>query len=212
VNIKIYVEGGGHGPHSKALQTACRRGFHEFFKKAGMQGMMPRISACGTRRLAYEDFCNALDLAKADDFIVLLVDSEDPVATEDDPWEHLIHRQSDQWDKPPTAAAENAHLMVQCMESWFIADKETLRSFYGQGFRESALPSRPNIEEIPKDTLYDGLKNATKDTITKGQYSKGKHSFDILALINPDLVRQASQHADRLLRVLMDKAVTQTSN
>lgn len=203
MKIKIYVEGGGDG---RALKAKCREGFSKFFSKAGMQGMMPRVSACGTRRLAYEDFCTALDLAKAGDFIMLLVDSEDPLTT-DDPWEHLKHRKADQWDRPPTADAENAHLMVQCMESWFIADKETLRSFYGQRFRDNALPSRLNIEEIQKDTLYDGLKNATKET-TKGPYSKGRHSFDILALISPDLVRQASKHADRLLGVLMNKAST----
>ena len=97
--------------------------------------------------------------------------------------------------------------MVQCMETWFIADKDTLVSFYGQHFRESALPVRNEIEEIPKQDLLDGLKNATGQT-QKGKYWKGGHSFDILAKINPQKVTEGSPHAKRLidtLRALLDR-------
>ena len=78
MNVKAYVEGGGD---TNALKTKCRQGFSEFFRKAGLAGRMPRIVASGSRRNAYEDFCTALKKAAADQFIVLLVDSEDAVAT-----------------------------------------------------------------------------------------------------------------------------------
>jgi hypothetical protein len=91
--------------------------------------------------------------------------------------------------------------MAQAMEAWFYADKESVKSQYDQHFRESALSSRPNVEEIPKDDLFDGLRRATKDC-QKGEYSKGQHSFQILARIDPSRVRAASPHADRLLRTL----------
>lgn len=47
--MKIYVEGGGD---SKELKTRCRRGFSNFFEKAGLKGRMPRVVACGSLVLA----------------------------------------------------------------------------------------------------------------------------------------------------------------
>ena len=94
------------------------------------------------------------------------------------------------------------HMMVQAMEAWFHADRDALRDYYGQGFRMAWLSPRPDIEAIPKVDLFGGLKRATKDCQLKGEYSKGGHSFQILALIDPAKVRAASPFADRLLRVL----------
>jgi hypothetical protein len=91
--------------------------------------------------------------------------------------------------------------MVQTMEAWFHADKECLKKYYGQYFTESALSARANLEDIPKSDLFDGLKRATRNC-SKGEYSKGQHSFDILALIDPSKVRSASPHAERLLKAL----------
>ncbi|WP_156013419.1 hypothetical protein [Thioalkalivibrio sp. HK1] len=46
MKIKIYVEGGGD---IKVLKTKCRKGFRNFFRKAGLDGRMPRVVACGGR-------------------------------------------------------------------------------------------------------------------------------------------------------------------
>lgn len=92
--------------------------------------------------------------------------------------------------------------MVQAMEAWFHADKEALAEYYRQGFRAAALGQRRDIENIPKADLYAGLENATKDC-QKGAYSKGGHSFEILALIDPAKVTASSPgHAGRLLDAL----------
>lgn len=91
--------------------------------------------------------------------------------------------------------------MVQAMEAWFHADKETLARYYGQGFRRSDLSQRPDIENIPKTDLFAGMQGATRDC-QKDEYSKGRDSFEILALINPARVSQASAHAARLMSVL----------
>jgi hypothetical protein len=46
--------------------------------------------------------------------------------------------------------------MVQAMEAWFLADREALAEFYGNGFSAQNLPGSPtNIEAIPKDDLND---------------------------------------------------------
>jgi hypothetical protein len=91
--------------------------------------------------------------------------------------------------------------MTQAMEAWFYADKESLKEYYGQHFKDAALSPRTNVEEIPKADLFDGLKRATKNC-QKGEYSNGQHSFDILARIDPSKVVAASPHADRLLKAL----------
>jgi hypothetical protein len=58
-----------------------------------------------------------------------------------------------------------------------------------------------DVENIPKADLLADLQRATKDC-ERGKYSKGRHSFEILARIDPARVRAAAMHADRLLSVL----------
>jgi len=200
VNVRIYVEGGGE--HNKARDTECRRGFREFFRKAGLEGRMPKVVACGGRGGAYDSFRTSHENAGNDDFPILLVDSEAPVAGVD-PWEHVRLRTGDEWQRPAGASPDQLHLMVQAMEAWFHADKEKVHEYYGQGFRLAALSPRPDIDNIPKADLFAGMKSATKACPTKGEYSKGGHSFEILALIDPAKVRASSPvHAGRLLNAL----------
>ena len=87
------------------------------------------------------------------------------------------------------------------MESWFLADVDALESFYGQRFQRGALPQNPNVEQVSKQRVWDGLTRATRST-GKGSYKKGAHSFQILANLNPAKVRGASPHADRFIRAL----------
>ena len=199
----IYVEGGGDTGHKR---TDCRRAFNRFFDKAGLKGRMPRIFASGGREQAYRDFCNDFEKASGNKFIVLLVDSETPVDKDFDAWSHLKARPEDNWDKPPGADTDNAHLMVQCMEAWFLADKEALSEFFGQGFNQNALPAHVEIEDIPKGDIGRGLEMATRQSVRKGTYHKGRHSFDILAKLDPAKVVKASPRAERLVRTLLDRA------
>lgn len=208
--VKLYVEGGGD---SKSLQIECRRGFREFLEKAGLKGKMPGITACGGRRQAYDAYCTAL---KSGEPAALLVDSEAPVAPEHQqpkdqpaqwqPWQHLKARAGDGWDKPANALDTDCHLMVQVMESWFLADRETLKTFFGQGFRENALPAtnRP-IEGVAKEDVYSALKQATRDCKTQAEYGKGEHSFKLLARIDPAKVIAASPWAQRFVDELKKK-------
>ena len=143
--MKLYVEGGGD---AASLKSACREGFANFLEKAGFKGKMPRIIACGSRRNAYESFCTAL---KNGDKALLLVDSEEPISADLQrgdssladirkqwaPWQHLAKRKGDEWEKPHDASDAQCHLMVQCMEAWLLADRETLKSFFAQGKHQS---------------------------------------------------------------------------
>ena len=195
MKVKIYVEGGGD---RRAVQKPCREGFSRFFERAGLAGRMPGMVACGSRENAYDRFCTAVKNPQANVFPLLLVDSEAPVSEK--PWNHLKNR--DKWDRPSDAADDQAHLMVQCMESWFLADREHLANFFGQGFTEKSLPGNENVEEIPKKTLLSSLKMATRRTKTKGEYGKRQHSFIILGGLDPAKVKAASKHAADLLKTL----------
>jgi len=203
VEYKLYVEGGGGGD---SLRTECREAFSKFLEKAGLRGAMPRIVACGSRNDAYGRFCTALGQGQK---AFLLVDSEGPVEAllaEGPPegwrpWEYL-RRHDDNWTKPASSSELDCHLMVQVMESWFLADKEALAAFFGQGFHMNALLSPSAVEAVAKKDVFHGLKQASRQCKTKAPYDKGQHSFKILASINPEKICKASPWAKRFIDIL----------
>ena len=87
--------------------------------------------------------------------------------------------------------------MVQIMESWFLADREALAAYYGNGFRATSLPGNPRVEEIPKADVLRGLREASRDT-QKGQYHKTKHAPVLLKQIDPRKVQAAAPNCRRL--------------
>lgn len=197
--IRIYVEGGGDGKNTKAL---IRQGFSSFLKDIVQIARSKRIRwqliICGSRGNAFSDFMTALETHPSA-FNVLLVDSEEPVKTK--PWEHLKHR--DNWDSPGVDDT-HCHLMVQVMESWFVADIDALRRFYGQGFKENSIPRNLKVEDINKEALGSALKGATKDT-SKGEYDKIQHGSKLLEQIDVAKVRKAAYYCDRLFTTLAQK-------
>ncbi len=141
---------------------------------------------------------------------MLLVDSEEPVASGNAqgaakdwrPWQHLKQRPGDNWDKPDRGDECDCHLMVPCMESWIIADPETLERFFGAGFDKNKLPKSGKIEAVQKQDIYDSLKQSSRGSRTKGEYDKGRHSFNLLACIDPTKVSAASPWARRFVDLL----------
>jgi Domain of unknown function (DUF4276) len=198
----LFVEGGGN--NNDALKTECRRGFSKLLEKAGFKGKMPRIVACGGRKRAFDMFSTAVTDSTIKDINVLFVDSEEevkPSAADAKPWEHVKNRRGDSWKKPEAAIDDQLHFMVECMENWFLSDKETLANFFGQGFKINSLPANQQVENISKSDVYKALKEATKDT-HKGTYGKGRHSFKILAEIDPSKLMNAAPYAKRLFEHL----------
>ena len=205
--VKLYVEGGGD---TAALKAVCREGFTTFVTNAGLKSR-PRIVACGSRRDAFDSFCTAIASGEE---AMLLVDSEEAVNVQNQqgpedtwhPWAHLKARQGDGWDKPQHCADTDCHLMAQVMETWFLADRDTLKAFFGQGFKESALPAAGNaIEGIGKQQVYSALAQATNTCKTKAAYGKGEHSFKLLTKIDPAKVTRASPWAKRFVDELRKK-------
>ena len=196
MRAKLYVEGGGDG---RALRQALREGFRAFFENAGLE-RLPRVVACGSRRHAYDDFRAAIRLPSVD-FVALLVDSEGPVSAAT-PWAHLKER--DGWAQPEGTTEENAHLMVQVMESWFLADRDCLARHFGNGFRASALPAaQRDIEDVAKEDVGRALNESTRRS-RKGRYAKGRDSFELLKQVDATKVIEASPHARQLVETLAD--------
>ena len=193
MRVQIIVEGGFKGN----AMRACRQAFRIFFEKVVPPGSF-QVKASGDRASSFKDFRAALK-RYPNDYIILLVDSEEAVVTGS--WQHLRTRVGDEWHQPEGTVDDQAQLMVQTMEAWLLADKPVLISYYGQGFLAGSLPGQPNVENIPKQTLFDALKHATRPT-QKGEYHKTRHAFDLLEKIDPAKVRQASGHANRLFAVL----------
>ena len=202
--VSVYAEGGGD--KRPVLESELRRGFSDFFDKAGLHNRKPKVIACGSRENAFKDFCLAIAQGQN---ALLMVDSEKPISPAHEPptgnqflpWDHL--KSSDNWDKPHQATDTDCHLMVQCMESWFIADWETVARFFGKDYKDTAKPSQTS-ENISKDEVFKALAKATRDC-KSGAYGKGPHSFKLLALIKPDRVSEASPWAKRFIDEILKR-------
>jgi len=194
--IRIYAEGGGN---DNPTRTKFRTGLNQFLvslrEMARTQRVRWQLVSCGPRGVAFDNFRTALrDHPEA--FNVLLVDSE--ASVNQTPWSHLEGR--DGW-KISGSRDEQCHLMVHCMESWLVADPATLAEFYGQGFRQKALPAAADIETVMKQEITDALEHATKET-QKGTYHKIRHGADLLGRLDPARVRKRAKHCDRLFLTL----------
>lgn len=190
--MKLIFEGGGQ---NDALKTEARRAFTTLLEKAQVT-RKPRTVAAGGRDAAYKSFTSAIGKGEA---AVLLVDSEQPVTTTD-PWAHVEAR--DKWPRPEGVSNDHLHLMVESMENWFLADVDALKTFFGMGFRESALPGNPQIERVAKVAALKALENASADAKSKGRYEKGRHSFKLLAALTPSKLEYASPWAKRFFEHL----------
>lgn len=198
--VTIYMEGGGNSAGGKRL---LRRGMNEFLRelreKVRESRRRWRLVPCGGRQRTYETFANARGHAGKDEIVVLLVDAEAPV-TAPTPVEHLRARLGDGWDLRGVDKAQ-VHLMVQTMETWIVADPDTLAAHYGQEFRANALPAADDLETVAKTALAAALDRATERT-QKGRYHKIRHGADLLARIDPAKPRARCRHCDRLFAAL----------
>jgi len=201
VSVTLYVEGGGH----RQLDAELRRAF-QLFLTANDVVQRPRVVASGSRQSAYSDFCGALSRGEQ---AYLLVDAEAPVAAAHAlgnaaqwlPWAHL--QQRDGWARPKGATDLQCHLMVECMENWFLADATLLAAYFGKGFQAKQLPKPGgNVEALGKSQVLKGLLKATHNCDPKGVYSKGGHSFKLLSLLDPAKLLPLAPWAERFVQTL----------
>ena len=192
----LYIE----GAESKEDQVRCREGFRKLIGKLGFADgkRMPRLSACGGRNSVFDDFKAAHANRKPGDYIAMLVDSEDPVADGEETWEHLKAR--DNWEKPAGADDEQVLFMTTCMETWIVADRETLKRHYGHNLQETALPPAINLENRGRVEVHQKLEHATRDC--SNSYKKGKRSFVVVGELNPSALEAVLPSFARVKKIL----------
>jgi hypothetical protein len=184
--VRIYFEG----------TRALRPSLGEFLEKAipAARGKL-RLVAGGGRDQTIDDFGREFR-NPGPDFLILLVDSEEA----DDGKLEARLRSKGNWRVPRrTQTQHDICWMVQCMETWFIADRAALRVFYERTLHEKSLPRNQDVESISKKDVLRALKKATK-----GQYDKGSHAPIILGLLNPQSVRTVARHCQRLFDIIAE--------
>ena len=199
MSIMLCVEGGGE---SRALQIKCRQGFAKLMENSRFIGRLPKVAACGSRNVAFKRFQTELKSGKR--FPILLVDSEDLVDGANGPdnpygaWRHLADR--DGWQRPKAASDDQAQLMVTTMETWLVVDPNALIKHF-PSMNSTKLPDDNNLESRTKEDILVALKRATSSS-NKGEYKKGRDSFDLLAKLNPDELKSKLPHFRRFVESL----------
>lgn len=133
---------------------------------------------------------DAIRKCSRDSNAVLLIDSEGALTTQ------LADRVGRQ-----VGGDNSVFFMVQLMESWFLADRQTLQAYYGAEFNARTLPGNPNVEDVPKLDVERGLRNATR-RCNKGAYSKTTHAPDLLNQLDPTTVYNACPNFALLINYL----------
>jgi hypothetical protein len=199
VSAYIYVEGGAQGPGSKDLDICCREGFHKLLSNCGFvaQRRMPRLVPCGGRAAAFEKFRSA-HIANAGSFIALWVDGEEPMADIEAAWEHL--QDYDEWPQPHGSIDEQVLFMTTCMETWFVADRETLKGQFKNKLQVSALPALQHLENRGHHEIQNSLIHATRNCTNA--YAKGAKSYEILGKLSPVVLEQYLPSFVRVHRIL----------
>ena len=170
--MRLYLEG----------SSKLRAPMSQFIRKATGRVDL-KVVPCGSRDDAIKR------CAKGSDSL-LLIDSEGEVSSQ------LNERVASQIGR-----ANYAFFMVQLMESWFLADRQTLQTYYGRGFNVRRLPTNQDIEAIPKGDAENGLRGATRDC-AKGAYDKSAHAPDLLVQMNPSTVYNACPNFRHLIDFL----------
>jgi hypothetical protein len=188
--IRIYFEG----------HRALRPGFLTFFSELRNRARGLRCPFEVVAAKSGDEACQAFGIAlrsHPDAWNILLRDSEGPIRANSSGDICRAYGWQD-------AQAGSIFWMVEMMEAWFHADKDAIEDYYGaSGFVKGTLKANPNVEEISKRDLEDGLSRATRDT-KKGDYFRNKtaHGPHLLARIKPALVVVAAPNCRRLFEVV----------
>ncbi len=128
----------------------------------------------------------------------MLIDSEETPVAPLSPWQHL--RDRDAWTRPADAVDDQVLLMVTCMETWIMTDRAALDDHYGNKLQKSALPPSTNPEKLSRDVVQEKLTHATRNC--SNAYQKGKRSFEVLAKLDPEVLRKHLKSFARLYEIL----------
>jgi hypothetical protein len=174
--ILVFIEGEGGGSRG-------RRKYNDGeFRKAWKQFLQPLADLAHENNIVFfrcipgrggtltlDTFANPLP-GHEGALRILVIDSEAPVSDVNQPWSEL--------KKTPPAWADdkNCYLLVQCLETWLLADVESLKTHYNKRvncFNESKIKAWPNLEATPKLAVQAALEQATAKCSNPYTHSDG---------------------------------------
>jgi Domain of unknown function (DUF4276) len=189
VSTQIFVEGGSNNSDS-----AARLGFKQFFEKAGVE-KLPRVVICGPRGAAIRSYRQRQGLG------VLLVDSEAPV-TASTKIQHLLDREDIDHKHKHQLAEEEVFFMIEAMESWLIADIESIAKTHPKVDPKPAQKVRERVqnqvEKISKRDSDEALKKSLPENLGKGR------RMELMGLLDPEIVMRMAPEANALVTHLRE--------
>jgi len=90
--------------------------------------------------------------------------------------------------------------MVQCLETWLLADWESLQQKYDRPrpcFRTTKLKKWPNLEKIPRNTLQDAIEHATANC--RNPYSHADGNV-LIAVVDREKLKTRLSSVKRLFK------------
>ena len=193
IEVRVVVEGGGD---AKVQDGPFREGYGSFLRKMAPSEVDGRPVALEVVR--GKGGPNAVDKSVQQKrqyphaLVILLIDSERPVAEGASVWAAI--KAGHGVDRPSGAEEGHAFLMVQCVETWLVADPDALAAYYGQGFKRERLPKRTDLEEEPKADVQRKLEAAVGGI--GGGYRHGD-SARLIEKVDPERVARLG-HGARL--------------
>lgn len=157
----------------------------------------------GGRRAVYDRFVTEHSV-KTGSYIAMLIDSEEPMANIEAAWNHLENVTTvERWSRPHNADDDQVLFMTTCMETWIVADRDTLKAHYGNELQESALPPLFDLDLRSRHDVQKQLIHATRNC--SNFYSKGPRSFEILGKLTPAALEKYLPSFVRIRRILNEK-------
>lgn len=111
------------------------------------------------------------------------MDAEGPIKPEHSPWQVFNFK------IPSGATDKHLYLIVQCLETWLVADRDGLAKHFDKRrkcFKSDSIPKWPQPEEIPKADVFVALNKATANC-DKYRHADGNL---ILGSLDRDKIRQ----------------------
>lgn len=203
--IHIYIEGGARN-QDRAASQALRRGFSMFLTKLCSEIRTNNIKLhpviVGSTELTCKIFTQKTENSP-EKFFILLVDSDAFVDRSENSKTFLQNNPKLVKYNLRNIEENQCHLMVQVMETWFLADVESLKKHFGKDFKKNKLRKTENVEEISKDDVLNSIEEATKTRKTGG-YHKLNDGAKLLEKINPQEVIKNAPHCEKLFQAIKE--------
>lgn len=162
--VLVYIEGEGGGSkpaERKYLDSDFRKSWRAFLaplaEAATRGGATFQCIPGHGRGQAYSDFSKPIP-SNQDALRILIVDSEGPVDDVSKPWAALG------WPTPPGVSDRHCYLIVQCLETWLLADVPAVQRHFDRlkpCFNAKPIKRWPDLEAVPTFTVQKALEDAT---------------------------------------------------